>query len=131
MTDHPRKNPRITAFIPVLVHIKGKKVVKGEVEDLSEGGAYVRCIHPLQKGEIIALEFLFAGMKSGSGVLIELDQLDDKAPIRSIESVEIRWARPGVGFGVQFVNARPETKRVIKKAVKYFLDMQAEFGVAA
>lgn len=122
-----RKYDRVTVFIPIRIFKNGKEAGKGEVEDLSIGGAYIRTAVPVKMGDNVEIEFQFAAMKSVLGTVVEVNEIDEKAPIRAVQKAQIRWDRAG-GFGVQFGELSPELSRLLKRLTKYMAQIQKEFA---
>ncbi len=118
---HPRKHPRKVVFIPVYIHVDGlKSPLKGEVEDLSEGGAYVRCSHKVSPGLTFKLEFLLSSMRSHHGFVFEMDRLDSSAPARTSVTAEVRWNdNRGIGFGIRFLKPDAKTLGWIRVLAQY------------
>ncbi|MBI1861619.1 MAG: PilZ domain-containing protein [Deltaproteobacteria bacterium] len=123
-----RRYERVTVFIPVRVFKNGKEVGKGEVEDLSIGGVYIRTTVPVALGDKIEVEFQFAAMKSILGTVVEINEIDNKAPVRAMQSGRVKWDRNGTGFGIEFSSMSSEMQRVIKKMVKYMAQIQKNFA---
>lgn len=122
-----RKHERVTVFIPVRLFKNGKEAGRGEVEDLSYGGVYIRTTVPVRVGDSIQLEFQFAGMKSVLGTVVEVNQVDTHAPIRALQKGQVRWDRTG-GFGIQFSEMSPQVARLLKKLTKYLAQIQKQFA---
>lgn len=123
-----RKFERVTVFIPVKIFKDSKEIGRGEVEDLSLGGVYIRSTTAILMGEKISIEFQFAAMKSVLGTVVEVNQIDSHAPIRAIQHGQVRWDRNGTGFGVQFGEVSPEISRLLKKMVTYLGQIQKQFA---
>jgi c-di-GMP-binding flagellar brake protein YcgR len=126
----PRKNNRVTAFIPVTVKSEGGQSFKGEIEDISLGGASIRCPHGFEPGQKLKLELHFAGLKSMFGDIVEIDEIDDGGLVRANEVAEVRWQKNGTQLGVKFVSLSGETKRFLKRLVKYFESVRVDDDVA-
>lgn len=122
-----RKYERVTVFIPVKIFKNGKQVGKGEVEDLSIGGVYIRTTVPARIGDDIQVEFQFAGMKSVLGTVVEVNHVDQHAPIRALQKGSVRWDRTG-GFGIEFSELSSEMSRLLKKLTKYLAQIQKQFA---
>lgn len=127
-TAQRRKFERVTVFIPVKVFKNGKEVGKGEVEDLSLGGVYVRSTVAVRMGDRIQIEFQFAAMKSVLGTVVEVNQVDANAPVRAMASGLVKWDRNGTGFGIEFGEVSSEMARLIKKLVKFLSQIQKQFA---
>ena len=122
-----RKHERVTVFIPVKIFKHGKQVGRGEVEDLSLGGVYIRTTVPAGIGDNIQIEFQFAGMKSVLGTVVEVNHIDQNAPIRALQKGSVRWDRTG-GFGIEFSELSSEMSRLIRKLTKYLAHIQKQFA---
>jgi c-di-GMP-binding flagellar brake protein YcgR len=125
-----RNHNRVTAFIPVTVKIDSGQSIRGEIEDISLGGASIRCPHGLEPGQTVKLELHFAGLKSVFGEIIEVDEIDDMGLIRADEVAEVRWQKNGTQLGVKFVSLSSETKRFLKRLVKFFERTQVDDDAA-
>ena len=123
-----RKHERVTVFIPVKIFKNGKEAGKGEVEDLSMGGVYIRTTVPATLGDKVEVEFQFAGMKSVLGTVVEINEIDSKAPVRVMQAGRVKWDRNGTGFGIEFGTMSADMQRVIKKMVKYMAQIQKNFA---
>ena len=123
-----RKFERVTVFIPVRIFKNGKEVGKGEVEDLSMGGVYIRTTVPARLGDNIQVEFQFAAMKSVLGTVVEVNQVVNNAPVRVMQGGLVKWDRNGTGFGIQFSEISTEMKRLLKKLVQYLGQIQRDFA---
>ncbi len=128
ITAQRRRFERVTVFIPVKVFKNGKEIGKGEVEDLSLGGVYVRSTVAVRMGDRIHVEFQFAGMKSVLGTVVEVNQIDENAPIRAMQGGLVKWDRNGTGFGIEFGELSSEMNRLLKKMVKYLSQIQKQFA---
>ena len=127
-TAQRRKFERVTVFIPVRIFKNGKEVGKGEVEDLSTGGVYIRSTVPARLGDNIQVEFQFAAMKSVLGTVVEVNQVVNNAPVRAMQGGQVKWDRNGTGFGIQFNEVNSEMKRLLKKLVQYLGQIQRDFA---
>lgn len=124
-----RAAPRVAAFIPVTVHFDDGSSVKGEIEDISLGGAFIRCPRPLKKGQRIKLEIHFSALKSNfNGSIVEVDEIADNGVINTTEPAEVRWDKNGHSFGIKFVSLSWSTRRFVGRLVKYFEKMKAEIA---
>lgn len=112
-----REHDRMAILIPVFIRRADGTTDRGEVEDISEGGARIRLKNPIPANEAIQLEFRLAGMKAVSGRIIEVDEIDPSAPLRTRESAEVRWNQHQV-LGVKFNGISPETLKLVKKMMK-------------
>lgn len=122
-----RKHERVTVFIPVRIFKNGKEAGRGEVEDLSFGGVYIRTTVPVRIGDSIQVEFQFAAMKSVLGTVVEVNHVDTHAPIRVLQKGQVRWDRTG-GFGLQFSEMSTEMARLLKKLTRYLTQIQKQFA---
>jgi c-di-GMP-binding flagellar brake protein YcgR len=123
-----RKHTRVTVFIPVNIIVNGVRVGKGEVEDISLGGAYVRTTVRVRLGDRVEIEFQFAGMKTVLGTVVEVNEIDASAPVRLTQTALVRWDRNGTGFGIQFASISIEMARLLKKLIKYLGQLQKDIG---
>ena len=121
---HRRKHDRIAICIPVFARVNDQPPIRCEVEDISVGGARMVSPKRFSPGDKVVLEFRFAAMKSVAGTIVEIDEIDENAPMRAEESGEIRWEQPTGVCGVQFANLTPATQVFIKKLVKYLDSMK-------
>lgn len=126
-TIQKRRYVRQVMFIPAQVfHKKNKKLLKAEIEDLSKGGAYVRCVYPFMAGEPIVLEMRFAGLKSVHGNVVDMDLIEIGMPLTLKLECEVRWQNKGAGIGVEFKNVSSAQTKWIIKLVEYFQQMQKD-----
>ncbi len=125
-TQSTRAHSRVTAFIPVMIHTDTGGVIKGEIEDISVGGALIRVVGDLAIGQSIKIELRFAGLKSSLGYVIDPDVIEDEGLIRAEEMAEVRWQRDGIYVGVSFANLSRRTKNFLSHLVKYFEELKRE-----
>ena len=118
--SNSRSHNRVTAFLPVTIATDRGTVLKGEIEDLSLGGASIRCVHTFSPGEKITVDLHFAGLKSKMGSIVEVDEIDDEGLIRASEMAEVRWQKGSAQVGIKFVSLKPETKKFLTRLVKFF-----------
>ena len=121
-----RADERIQALIPVTVRTKEGLILKGEVENISLGGALIRCRHHFSVGDTVNIELRFAGLKSVFGMIIEIDEIDDGEMVKAEETTEIRWENGGTTFGVRFNHLNKETERFLKRMIKFFNKLNAD-----
>lgn len=96
-----RKHPRFNIQIPVTIR-SGKKIIQGQVEDISLGGAFISCKEQIPKDTEVFIQFQ-------GDALIELrGKITD-------ESAVVRWANPSNCIGIQFKDLKPENKNVLKE----------------
>jgi c-di-GMP-binding flagellar brake protein YcgR len=114
----------VKAVIPVTIRPQGRPPLRGEVQNISLGGAFIRCDTRFAIGDSVSLELRFAGLQS-EGSLVDIDEIEDDGLIRAEEMAEIRWVG-GDTFGVKFVNLSSKTKRFLARLVKYFEALEGE-----
>ena len=120
-----RVHPRAYAFIPVTIHPEGGPAINGEIENISLGGAAVRCAHSFGGGENVKIELRFAGLKSTLGKIIEVEEIQDRVIIKAEEMAQIRWHNE-VSFGIKFVDLSTQTRRFLGRLVEYFQKIQSD-----
>ena len=121
-----RSHNRVTAFLPVTIATDRGTVLRGEIEDISLGGASIRVVHEFAPGEKLTIDLHFAGLKSAFGSIVEIDEIDDEGLIRASEMAEVRWQKGSSQIGVKFTGLKPETKRFLAKLVKFFEKLKKE-----
>lgn len=77
----------------------------GKTKNISEGGLYIECDQGPPLGALISIDLTFFGVKA-------------------VVSGEVMWVATGttgepVGFGIQFVDLAPKTKRAIEKFMRF------------
>ena len=78
------------------IHFEDGSSAKGEIEDISLGGAFVRCPHAMKQGQKIRMEIHFSALKSvSSGTIVEVDEIAESGVINTTELAEVRWDRNG------------------------------------
>ena len=122
-----RKHDRVAISIPVLIRRGTAEAVKGSAEDISEGGARIRLERPLPAEGAIEIEFRLAGMRTVLGGIVEVDEVDSQAPMRTKETAQVRWAGQ-LSIGVQFSDTHRETVRFVKKLMNYLDGMRKGRG---
>jgi c-di-GMP-binding flagellar brake protein YcgR len=121
-----RAHNRVTAFLPVTIATDRGVVLRGEIEDISTGGASIRCVHEFSQGEKITVDLHFAGLKTAIGSMVEIDEIDDEGLIRATEIAEVRWQKGSAQIGVRFTNLKLETKKFLSRLVKFFERIKKE-----
>jgi len=119
-----RKHKRVNVAIPVGLFFKNRpSEIQAEITNVSEGGAFVHCITPMNIGEEVLLEIRFTETKLIEGKVISHDQLKDLAlPQPLAQRAVVKWVQGSSksGFGVQFIDLHPDQKKFIAKLVQYF-----------
>lgn len=122
-SDNRRKHLRVPVRIPAGIYFKNRPgvVIDGEILDLSEGGAFVRCTTPISLGEDVLVEIRFAETSFVEGKTVYLEAqspLGAQGPLFK-EPSEIKWARGSKerGFGVEFVGLSDEKRAFLSKLV--------------
>ena len=121
-----RKYNRVAAFMAVTVHTQSGTPTKGEVEDISLGGVYLRCPLPLVMGQKVKLELHFSRIWSVHGFSVLVEEIDNTGLVKAIEEAQVKWVRGGHSFGLQFTSLSSSTKRFLKRLIKYFEDIKIE-----
>lgn len=121
-----RAHNRVTAFLPVTIATDRGTVLRGEIEDISLGGASIRCVHEFSPGEKITVDLHFAGLKSALGSIVEIDEIEDEGLIRASEMAEVRWQKGSAQIGIRFTGLKPETKKFLARLVKFFERVKKE-----
>jgi c-di-GMP-binding flagellar brake protein YcgR len=103
-TAEKRHHPRAKATFPVLVEKSHGLFMNGKTENISHGGAFIRCLEPLQPNEVFQIEF------SGA-------HLDHRMKAKA----EVIWSNvcgfdekvESSGMGVRFTEISPEARTII------------------
>lgn len=117
-----RRFKRVPVRIPAKIYVKGwEDALEAEVRDISEGGAFIQCDQDIPDGDPVLLELKFAELELLHGIIkpIQISTPDGKketSVIRWIKKIDMR------GFGVEFVDLRPEARDFIRELVEHILE---------
>lgn len=115
-----RKHDRFTLAIPARVLINETKVIQADIENISMGGARLRCPEPIGVGDEITLEIRFSGVKTITAKVTEQSEVQGKASADAAESAIVRWSNGSGVYGVEFVGVTPMTRVFLSRVVDYF-----------
>jgi hypothetical protein len=119
-----RKSPRLSVNIPAGIYLKDNphEVIDAEILSLSEGGAFIHCLAPVDLGKEILVEFRFAETKLIEARIVEQSELKEYVPSRDAEQSVVRWRRVDgkIGFGIQFFGLKPDKVQFIRKMLQHF-----------
>lgn len=115
---------RIPVSIPAGIYLKDRphEVIDAEILSISEGGAFLHCNSPIELGTEVLVEIRFAETKIIQARVLEKAELGDDVPESEAEGSVVQWARSGPkpGFGIRFVELRPDKKAFLVKLLQYF-----------
>lgn len=114
-----RRFPRVSVRIPVKIYTPGSSTpVTGEIQNISEGGAFIHCFAPVAIGQEIRVEIQFGSARpweypyNGRPIAVGPKQISENAVVR--------WARGSSvgGLGVEFRSLTGETSKAIATLVE-------------
>ncbi len=119
-----RKHKRVPVKIPAGVYFKSKpdECIDAEIRDISLGGAFVHCLAELTIGEEILVEIRFEETQLIEARVVIANHMSGNIPANIPEQVVVKWARGSAesGFGVAFVDLKPDKKEFLAKLLLYF-----------
>lgn len=124
-----RKSERIEVRIPVKITLDGQ-TVKGELQDFSEGGAFVSCPVHGNHGAVVKIEFDLKGEFLLTGQRKSWDQFRPGTSLPETLSIEglIQWElpRPSKGFGIKFGKMDRKTAKAVAEIAGLFAKNKAD-----
>ncbi len=103
-TAEKRQHPRAKATFPVLVEKSHGLFMNGKTKNISHGGAFIRCLEPLQPNEIFQIEFSGAHLDHRMKAVAEVIWSNICGMDEEVESS---------GMGVRFTEVSPEARTII------------------
>jgi hypothetical protein len=123
-----RKSERIDLRIPVQITLDGQ-TVKGELQDFSQGGAFVSCPVHGNHGAVVKIEFDLKGEFLLTSQRVSWDQLRAGTSLPDAITVEglIQWElpRPSKGFGIMFGKMDRKTAKAVAEIARLFAKNKA------
>lgn len=123
-----RKSERIDIRIPVKITLDGQ-TVKGELQDFSEGGAFVSCPIPGNHGAVVKIEFDLKGEFLLTNQRTSWDSLRSGSSLPDTLTIEglIQWElpRPSKGFGIMFGKMDRKTAKAVAEIAGLFAKNKA------
>ena len=120
-----RAATRVTVNIPadLFLVVKPHNPIKGEIKDISEGGAFIECTSPLKIGDEINVQIVFSETKILQARVIDHEQwLRKTLPEEGAQRSVVRWVKPEPtpGFGIEFVNLQQDKKQFLARLIHYY-----------
>jgi hypothetical protein len=123
-----RKSERIDLRIPVKITLDGQ-TVKGELQDFSEGGAFVSCPVHGNHSALVKVEFELKGEFLLTGQRMTWDQIRAGTSLPDTLTIEglIQWKlpQPSKGFGVMFGKMDRKTAKAVAEIAGLFAKNKA------
>lgn len=133
-----RKGLRIDVRIPVQIWLESRKV-EGDILNLSEDGAYLKCEADWKVGQSVKVELEFRGKVMFAGRATSWEELRGKAvdsdapfklPTEMSTQTVIRWTLTDApeegarGFGVEFTDLDDQNREVLQKVIRYYENLR-------
>lgn len=106
-----RTKSRIRILIPVNLTVDGK-TFRGELGNLSEGGAQIRGSFPVNSGSALKIEFLLSVLVTPGGAPLDVHLLAENAPPRFEVLASVRWVKDEA-IGIQFEKLKRAHRKLI------------------
>lgn len=123
-----RKSERIEVRIPVKISLDGQ-TVKGELQDFSQGGAFVSCPVHGNHGALVKIEFSLQGEFLLTGQRVNWEQFHAGTSLPDSLIIEglIQWElpRPSKGFGIMFGKMDRKTAKAVAEISGLFAKNKA------
>lgn len=123
-----RKSERIDLRIPVKITLDGQ-TVKGELQDFSQGGAFVSCPVHGNHGAVVKIEFDLKGEFLLTNQRVSWEQLRAGTSLPDTLTIEglIQWElpRPSKGFGIMFGKMDRKTAKAVTEIAGLFAKNKA------
>jgi len=109
----------MTVAIPVRIFLDGGQSIPGDIEDISLGGAFIRCSQAVPIGQKVRIEIHFSGTQVLEGKVTTSQTREWAPPKDPSEEAVVRWSEAENAFGVEFTSVNLATRQFVTKLMDY------------